>query len=58
MSETLLTLHELGYGGMLGLLRAKRDGLICGVEYGLIKEHCHAELGEGRDWFRAHVWSA
>ena len=57
MTELLETLQNLNYSGVLGLLRAKRDGIITSEEYYNLKDHCHQVLGVPEDWWRAVVWS-
>jgi hypothetical protein len=56
MLDLFYILYELNYGGMKGLLRAKRDGIITSEEYYSLKEYAHDYLHVPRDWYRTMVW--
>ncbi len=55
--ETLTQLEELGYKGMLGLIKAKRDGIITEEEYRNIKDYCNKNLNADRHWYRVLVFA-
>ena len=57
MNELLKTLEALGFRGMIGLLRARSQGVISAAEYHNAKEYAHNTLVIPRDWFRTLVWS-
>lgn len=57
VEELIKTLSELGYKTMMGLLRAKRDGIITSDEYYSIKEYVHTVRGIPRDWYKVFVWN-
>jgi hypothetical protein len=57
MQELLNILDELGYHGMVGLLKAKRDKLITNDEYHDLKTYTHNHYGVPQDWYKVLVWS-
>lgn len=56
MTETIKSLEELGYTGMVGLLRAKFHGIITDTEYRSIKDYAHTTLGIPTDWHKVLVF--
>lgn len=56
MMDTIKSLEDLGYIGMIGLLRARFHGIITSDEYYQIKKYAHSVLGISDDWWKVLVW--
>ncbi len=56
MNETLKSLDELGYFGMLGLIRAKRDGILKEEEYRELRKYCNNMINVDPTWYRMYIF--